>query len=748
VTEPIDDYVVRTLQEWTRSPAAAEARLPGTGGDPGSVNDATLLTYLDSQLASRHLDLAARLLQAEGEGFYTIGSAGHESNAAVALALRPTDPALLHYRSGGFYCARATQVPGVDPVDDILRSLTCSVDDPVSGGRHKVFGSAALSVIPQTSTIASHLPRAVGLAFAVDRGARLGIASPWPRDAVVVTSMGDASVNHSTAAGALNTAGQLGHQGVPLPLLLVVEDNGLGISVRSPVGWVDAVLGSRPGLPLITADGDDPEGVIRAAREAVEYVRTARRPVVFRLRTVRLMGHAGSDAEVGYRSPREIRADYERDPLLAAAALVIGREVLEPAQVLDRYESRRERVRDTALRLRPVRRLSTADEVMRPLTDRRPAAARAAAIAAGPDRDTAFRGSLPENAGALTLAQSLNAALTDLLHARSNALAFGQDVSAKGGVYGVTRGLRKRFGVDRVFDTLLDEQAVLGTALGSALAGFLPVPEIQYLAYLHNAEDQLRGEGATLRFFSDARFENGMVVRIAGLAYQKGFGGHFHNDNSVAVLRDIPGLVLAVPSSAAEAPGLVRALAGLAVAEGRVCVLLEPIALYHARDLHPGDGAWTAAYPAPDRWATCTPRLGECAVHGDGVDVLVVTFGNGVPMSLRAVDAARREADARGVMAPTVTVLDLRWIAPMPVEELLAHASRFARVLVVDETRRSGGVSESVVTALVDGGYSGAVTRVCSADSIVPLGPGADAVLLQEAQITAALLARADRRHA
>jgi 2-oxoisovalerate dehydrogenase E1 component len=84
----------------------------------------------------------------------------------------------------------------------------------------------------------------------------------------------------------------------------------------------------------------------------------------------------------------------------------------------------------------------------------------------------------------------------------------------------------------------------------------------------------------------------------------------------------------------------------------------------------------------------------------------------------------------------------------MPVEELLAHASRFARVLVVDETRRSGGVSESVVTALVDGGYSGAVTRVCSADSIVPLGPGADAVLLQEAQITAALLARADRRHA
>jgi 2-oxoisovalerate dehydrogenase E1 component len=126
-------------------------------------------------------------------------------------------------------------------------------------------------------------------------------------------------------------------------------------------------------------------------------------------------------------------------------------------------------------------------------------------------------------------------------------LVFGEDVGAKGGVYGVTRGLQARFGRDRVFDTLLDETTILGVAQGAGLLGQLPVPEIQYLAYVHNALDQLRGEACSTSFFSAGRYRNPMVVRVAGLAYQEGFGGHFHNDDSIGALRDIPGLVLAVP---------------------------------------------------------------------------------------------------------------------------------------------------------------------------------------------------------
>ncbi|HEY6315137.1 MAG TPA: MFS transporter, partial [Streptosporangiaceae bacterium] len=146
-------------------------RLGGAVDGAAPITSGTTLTgdqaiaLFDAQAGSRHLDLAARYLRAEGHGFYTIGSAGHEANAAVGAALRPSDPALLHYRSGAFYLARAAQVPGSEPLRDVLLGLVAAGDEPISGGRHKVFGNHALAVIPQTSTIASHLPRAVGIAF-------------------------------------------------------------------------------------------------------------------------------------------------------------------------------------------------------------------------------------------------------------------------------------------------------------------------------------------------------------------------------------------------------------------------------------------------------------------------------------------------------------------------------------------------------------------------------------------------------
>ncbi len=168
---------------------------------------------------------------------------------------------------------------------------------------------------------------------------------------------------------------------------------------------------------------------------------------------------------------------------------------------------------------------------------------------------------------------------------------------------------------------LLDEQSILGMALGSALNGRLPIPEIQYLAYLHNAEDQLRGEAATLGFFSHGQYRNPMVVRIAGYGYQKGFGGHFHNDNSIAVLRDIPGLVIASPAHPADAAPMLRACVAHARATGAVCVYLEPIARYHDPDLHEvGDGAWSSAEVTTHRRTRSGPRLSptrRCAVRSD-----------------------------------------------------------------------------------------------------------------------------------
>ncbi|MGH3473505.1 MAG: thiamine pyrophosphate-dependent enzyme [Aeromicrobium sp.] len=684
----------------------------------------------DAQIQSRHLDFAARWLQRQGKGYYTIGSAGHESNAAVGLLSRTTDPALLHYRSGGFYAARAAVAGATHPVRDVLLSLTSATSDPMSGGRHKVTGHPGLNIIPQTSTIASQLPRAVGLGYSLGLARAGGHEPPWPADALVVCSFGDASVNHSTAAGAFNAAAYLTHRGISCPVLFVCEDNGIGISTRTPAGWTEAALARLPGLPYRHADGSDPESLLTMVAESLASVRERRRPAVLHLSTVRFLGHAGSDAESAYRSHAEIAADHARDPLLATALALMDAGVMSPSDVLDRYEATRQHVMTEAKQVLDEDRLSTRDAVMAPL-DLPHLLPTIRTGRSAEDRTHLWGGRLPEDGPPLTLAQSINATLTDLMDAQPASLLFGQDVAIKGGVYGVTRGLRKRFGGLRVFDTLLDEQTVLGTALGSALAGFVPIPEIQYLAYIHNAEDQLRGEAATLRFFSNGQYQNGMVVRIAGLAYQSGFGGHFHNDNSVAVLRDIPGLVIATPSHPADAPGMLRTCFSLAQQDGRVCVFLEPIAKYHTRDLlEEGDGGWTAGYVAPD---DPEPFIGldEVGLHGDGRDVLLVTFGNGVHLSRRAATMLAE----RGVGA---TVLDLRWLAPLPEEALNEAARHFDSVLVVDETRRSGGVSEAVVAALVDGGYRGRISRVTSADSFIPLGPAAETVLLSVDDIVAA----------
>ena len=255
--------------------SAPEAPLPSAP----SLTGTEALSLFDAQLASRHLDVAAHWLRSKDAGYYTIGSSGHEGNAAVAAALRPTDPALLHYRSGAFYVSRGWQVPGHDPVRDVLLGLCAAAEDPISGGRHKVFGHPDLAVLPQTSTIASHLPRAVGMAFAVERSRKLGLSSPWPDDAVVVAGAGDASINHSTFVGALNTAGWVVQSGLALPLLVVVEDNGMGISVPSPPGWVAAALGGRPHLRYFAVDGCDVTAVHEVATEAVDHVRRTRRPL-------------------------------------------------------------------------------------------------------------------------------------------------------------------------------------------------------------------------------------------------------------------------------------------------------------------------------------------------------------------------------------------------------------------------------------------------------------------------------------
>ncbi len=732
VEEKLDQYLTE----------ASPAPDPLAGDDPlrpGSrLTAARAVRLWEDQAASRALDVEARRLKARGESFYTISSAGHEQNAVLGAQLSLGDPCFLHYRSGGFMMARSRLAPEVDPIRDTLLSLCARRDDPISQGRHKVWGSRRLWVPPQTSTIASHLPKAVGMAFALGRARRLDRDLGPAEDAIAVCSFGDASANHATALTGINSARYASRQGNPMPILFVCEDNGIGISVETPARWIRESFGGMRYLRYFDAEGEVDE-VWDVVDEAVELCRTRRLPVFLRLDTVRLWGHAGSDIEAAYRTPREIEAMEARDPLLLNARRLVETGAATPGQLREIRERIRARVAEASREAVTRPHLETVEDITAPLAPWDEERVRASATGRpDPEKRSALWGEkLPEETHdpiKRTMAAHLSSALTDEMLRRPEILVFGEDVGRKGGVYYVTAGLQKRFGIDRVVDTLLDETTILGVAQGTGLAGLLPVPEIQYLAYIHNAVDQLRGEASSLQFFSSGQFANPMVVRVAGLAYQKGFGGHFHNDNSIGGLRDIPGLILATPSRGDDAVRMLRGCLATAAECGRVVVFLEPIALYHEKDLHQeGDGGWLTDYPPP----------GEALLPGETQlydpfdqqgDVLLVSYANGLRMSLQAQRILEEEDRVQ------TRVLDLRWLNPLPFDAIREAAATAQAVVVVDECRHTGGgIAEPVVAALAEGGYQGPIRSVRAADSFVPLGPAADRVLIQTPDIVEAV---------
>ena len=711
-------------------PAAHEAILDGSALDARGFRE-----LFESQLISRHLDLMARVLRVQNKVFYTIGSSGHEGNAMVARAARHTDPAFLHYRSGGFMAERFRKLPGMDPIMDSALSFAASAEDPASGGRHKVWGSKPLWVLPQTSTIASHLPKALGTAVAIEAARRIGHQLPIPDDSIAICSFGDASANHATAQTAFNAASWTAYQKLPAPVLYVCEDNGIGISVKTPTGWIAESFRNRPDLDYFFADGLDLASGYADVQRAVEHCRRTRRPTFLHLRTTRIMGHAGTDFEIEWRSFEELCAVEAGDPLLRSAQIALESGLMSKDEVLALYEDTRKKCFAAAEDADKRPRIETLEHVMRPLAPYTPdkVMAEATRVPAADARIKAFgsEDKLPEKQVPKHLAIQINQALHDLFAKYPETLLFGEDVAQKGGVYTVTKGLHKAFGNRRVFNTLLDETMILGMAQGFANMGMLPIPEIQYLAYLHNAIDQIRGEAASLQFFSNDQFRNPMVVRIAGLGYQRGFGGHFHNDNSITPLRDIPGLVVGCASRGDDAAMMLRTLTALAKVDGRVSVFLEPIALYMTKDLYEaGDGQWLTEYPAPDQALV----LGEERVYApEATDCVIFSYGNGMPMSLRAAREIERKHGWK------VRVVDLRWLVPLNHKAIAKHARECKRILVVDEGRFSAGVGEGVISAITEAGLGGKPgRRVCGADTYTPLAGAAFLVIPKDEDIVAA----------
>ncbi|WP_250658068.1 thiamine pyrophosphate-dependent enzyme [Alkalimarinus coralli] len=737
----IDENFVRRVQD-NDLPVVS----PGTAHQSSGLLKHELVDLFESQLMSRHLDFHSRRLQARGESFYTIGSAGHEGNAACGKVFRYTDMAFLHYRSAALMLQRSKQLPGQTPLYDMMLSFAASSDDPISGGRHKVLGSLPLNIPPQTSTIASHLPKAVGTAFSIPLSGskKNNVDAVLPADSVIVCNFGDASANHSTAQGAINAASWASFQGAPLPIVFICEDNGIGISTTTPKGWIAASFSNRPGLHYVYCNGLNLIETYATMKKAEHIARDLKKPVFVHMKTVRLMGHAGSDAEIAYRSQKQIEETESNDPLLWTASILTRSHILTNTDVVDLYCSIAERVirvGEFAIK-RP--KLNTISQVVSSLAPKRKRVASQMGITK-PEFESLFYRDKTLLGKPQPMGRLINWTLKEQMEVRRNIVVCGEDVAAKGGVYHVTHGLVESFGPSRVINTLLDEQSILGLSIGLAHNGFLPIAEVQFLAYVHNAEDQIRGEAATLSFFSNGQYSNPMVIRVAGLGYQKGFGGHFHNDNSLAVFRDIPGVVIACPSNGNDASKMLRSCIKFAWEQKRVVIFVEPIALYMTRDLHEeGDGEWSHVFePAlsgdaanldSDTLESDTFEridVGQIGIHiernkradnhsetADGArrSIVIISYANGYYLSRRASKILSERYNV------FVKVIDLRWLSEIDEATLISEAERFENILVVDECRKTGSLSEGLMTLLMEN-----IGRTINNPSVSNLGKKPDA---------------------
>lgn len=692
------------------------------------ISSNELISIFESQILARHMDLRARVLKEEGKCFYTIGSAGHEGNAVFGNIFKLKDMAFLHYRSAPFFLERSRKKQNSTPIWDTALSFVASSEDPISSGRHKVIGSKELNIPPQTSTIASHLPKAVGTAFSIGRARDLDINEKiLEDDSIVLCSFGDASVNHASALSAFNTAGLISYQGGHVPIVFICEDNGIGISVPTEENWIEKNFSNRPGISYVKADGLNIIDLIIKSKNVELDCRAKRSPIFLHMKTVRLMGHAGSDVELGYRSLSEIQESELNDPLLHSARIMIENQFLSDLDILNIYKSADQRVNSIFNKAvtRPI--LKSTKDVMGSICENR-FSKKSPNHASSQKRKKLFgkefsRIHLPQH-----MAKLINYALSDIMLRYKNTVIFGEDVAQKGGVYNVTTDIFKQFGIRRIFNSPLDETSIIGFGIGFAQNGFIPIPEIQFLAYFHNAEDQLRGEAATLPFFSNGKFTNPMVIRIPGLAYQKGFGGHFHNDNSLAIFRDIPGIILAVPSNGLDAVKMLRTAVREAYENGRVVIFIEPISLYMQKDLlSPKDGKWNFKYPN----VKVEDELGDFKKYGESSTLTIITYGNGVYLSLKA------QKKIEDKLKNKIQIIDLKWLSDTSIPKLLSSIGICKNILIVDECRQTGCHGEGLIAQLNAKSKQLLNMKLhAAADSFIPLGQNATITLPSEISIT------------
>ncbi|HEX7726467.1 MAG TPA: transketolase C-terminal domain-containing protein [Rhizomicrobium sp.] len=609
---------------------------------------------------SRALDLLEeKTLVPERKIFYQFSARGHDM-AQILLGLKLThkeDAICGYYRSRPILLAL-----GVDPADALGSSMARAggySDGRDIGAVFNYPNKHGASALPMCGGVGAQYTPTAGWAQALEYRAKV-LKEKDCGDAIAVALGGDASVATNGFWSALTMATTL-----KLPMLFYIEDNGYGISVPSnlqtPGANIAANLASFNGLKVMAGDGTNPEEAASLIDDAVTFVREQRAPVLLRLTVPRLEGHSFQDTQT-YKSDDFVKSEWARDPLPKLQKLFNAKE-------WDKIAADAQNAVDKA----------RADAEARPVTD--------------PERTTQnvfFEGEMQEKGGQanagyeapaareeaqpegqrINMVTAIRRTLDHELAVNPRVLVFGEDVGPKGGVHAVTLGLQEKFGADRVFDTSLSEEGIIGRAVGMAIAGLMPVPEIQFRKYADPAAEQLNDCG-TMRWRTNNRFAAPMVVRMP-IGFFK-CGDPWHSQTNEVQFVHSPGWKVAVPSNAEDAVGLLRgALRGN-----------DPVIFFEHRAMLDATSA-RRPYPGDD----FVLPFGKARIVQEGGDLTVVTWGAMVERCEQAAEGA------------SVEIIDLRTLMPWDREAVLASVKRTRRCLIVHEDLMSAGFGAEIAAVV------------------------------------------------
>jgi 2-oxoisovalerate dehydrogenase E1 component len=635
-------------------------------------------------LLSRKLDQRIWALNRQGRAAFVVSAQGHEgAQVGCGWALRGGgDTVCPYYRDTALMLTL-----GMTPTE-VLLGVFAKASDPSSGGRQMPnhWGSSRLGVFTGSSPIATQIPHAAGAAYA---------AMLRGDDTVAAAFFGDGAASEGDFHEAMNFAGI--HR---LPLVAVCENNLYAIS--TPLAKESATehiahYAHVYGFTGVIVDGNDPIDVYAAMHRALRRARAGEGPTLIEAKTYRYLAHTSDDDDRSYRAPEEVEAWRKKDPLQRLKQYLIEQRLLpegleaeieaeieaEVARAVEEAEGAPDPEPADAFRrvyARPLRPIPGVPEEFASTQD-------GAAPARHPEPDLA---GAPE----LNVIETVRTTLLQAMAADDRVLLMGEDVGARGGVFKATEGLLDAFGPQRVLDTPLAESAIVGVAIGAALAGMRPVAEIQFADFIAPAWDQIVSEAARIHYRSNGDFHVPLVVRAP---YGGGVHGALYHSQSVeSSFAHIPGLKVVCPATPSDMKGLLLE----ALDDPDPVIVFE-----HKRTYRAVKG------PVPE--GDYRVPIGVARVARVGTDLTIVTYGLMVHHALEVAE----ELSAAG--EGEVEVVDLRTVKPLDTETVVASVAKTGRALVVAEDNWSVSVASEVCAVIAQEAFfdlDAPVSRLCTAD--------------------------------